>query len=243
MLDIRKIFSVIAGISLILGIAFIAFSFLSAKNISLTKNSNLSPSPAIAYLDLTKMNIFMRPVDKDDHIRGRSNAPIKLVEFADFECPFCKKLHMTMKELTKEYETKGKVAWVYRHAFSEALHKKARQEAEASECASELGGNDAFWKYADKIFEITPSDDGLDLALLPQIAKEIGLNEEEFNTCLSGRRHEQRVTRDISDAMTAGARGTPYVVIVGPNNKRYDFSGTQPKEFIKNLIDLALAGK
>lgn len=150
---------------------------------------------------------------------------------------------MTMKELMKEYETERKVAWVYRHAFSDALHKKARQEAEASECANELGENDAFWKYADRIFEITPSDDGFDLSLLPQIAKEIGLDEEEFNDCLASRRNQQRVTRDISDAMTAGARGTPYVIVVGPNKKRYDFSGAQTKEFVKNLINLALAGK
>jgi protein-disulfide isomerase len=185
----------------------------------------------------------MRPVDKDDHIRGSTNAQVKLVEFADFECPFCKKLHMTMKELMKEYETEGKVAWVYRHAFSDQLHKKARQEAEASECANELRGNDGFWKYTDRIFEITPSDDRLDLSLLPQIAKEIGFDESEFNSCLVSRRHQQRVAQDLSDAMTAGASGTPYVVIVGPNNKRYDFSGAQTKEFVKNLINLALSEK
>lgn len=242
-MEMRKILTLLIISCFILGITFLVFSFLSAKNISLTKNSTKAPSPTIAYLDLTKMNRFMRPVDKDDHIRGIVDAKVKIVEFADFECPFCKKLHMTMKELMKEYEKEGNVAWVYRHAFSDALHKKARQEAEASECANELGGNDGFWKYADRIFEITPSDDRLDLSLLPQIAKEIGLDEAEFNNCLASRRQQQRVTRDISDAMTAGARGTPYVVVVGPNNKRYDFSGNQTKEFVKNLINLALAEK
>ena len=188
-------------------------------------------------LDLTKINKFMRPVDKQDHIRENLDAPVKVVEFSDLECPFCKALHPTLKRIVDEYD--GKVAWVYRH-FPLEIHSKARKEANAAECANGLGGNEAFWKYIDRVFEVTPSNDGLDLVLLSKIADEIGLNASEFNQCLKNNTYNQKVSQDLADAMTSGGKGTPFVVIVGPKNRRYDFSGAQPYEAVKNLVELSL---
>lgn len=236
----KKVLLMIVFLFLILGLYFIFDSFVIIKQSSTKK----VPQPTeVATLDIRQMNKFMRPVTDSDHIRGKIEAPVKMVEFADFECEFCKKLHQTMKEIINESETEGKVAWVYRHAFNDTVHTKTRTEAEASECANELGGNDAFWSFADTIFEVTPSGNRLDLTLLPKIAKQIGLDEEEFNRCLESRRYQQKVSQDLADAMIAGARGTPYVVIIGPNDKRYDFSGAQTKNFIKNLIELAAEEK
>src|SRR3989338_2531696 len=99
-----------------------------------------------------------------DHLRGDPKATVKVVEFSDLECPFCKNFHRTMQQVMSEYS--GQVAWVYRHFPLDSLHSKARKEAEASECAAELGGNDGFWAYVDKLFEITPSNNGLDPNLL-----------------------------------------------------------------------------
>ena len=105
----------------------------------------------------------MRPVSKDsDHIRGNPAAPVTLVEYSDFECPFCKRFHTTAKRLVDE--SGGRVKWVYRHFPLDELHPvKARQEAVASECAAELGGNDAFWKFADRLYELTPSNNKTDI--------------------------------------------------------------------------------
>ncbi len=86
----------------------------------------------------------MRTVAKDrDHIRGNPDAPVTLVEYSDFECPFCKRFHPTVKRIVDEYG--GRVRWVYRHFPLDEIHPvKARREAAAAECAAELGGNDAF---------------------------------------------------------------------------------------------------
>ena len=118
--------------------------------------------------------IAIKPVTASDHIRGSLDAPVKIVEFSDLECPFCARFHPTLQQIFDEYE--GQVAWVYRHFPLDTLHAKARKEAEATECAAELGGNDGFWAYLDRLFEVTPSNDRLDLALLPQIAEDVGLD-------------------------------------------------------------------
>src|SRR6185295_5043808 len=83
----------------------------------------------------------VKPVAAEDHIRGDLAAPVKVIEFSDFECPFCKGFHATMKQVMADYEKDGKVAWVYRHFPIDELHSKARKEAQAAECAGELGGN------------------------------------------------------------------------------------------------------
>lgn len=109
--------------------------------------------------DRNPMSVPINPVTLDDHIIGDINAKIIIVEYSDFECPFCKVFHKTMHEVIKN--SGGEVAWVYRHFPIPGLHPKAFHEAEATECAWEQKGNDGFWKYADKIFDITPSNNGL----------------------------------------------------------------------------------
>ena len=94
----------------------------------------------------------MRPAAKDDHIRGNPDAPVKIVEYSDAECPFCKSFHSTMQRVVDEYGASGKAAWVYRHFPLDNIHPKADKEAEATECAAELGGNGTFWAYVDRLF-------------------------------------------------------------------------------------------
>src|SRR3989344_453399 len=116
-------------------------------------STELQPQAAEQTGDLEEMS----PITSTDHIRGNPDAPIKIVEYSDFECPFCKRFHETMQQVSAEYG--DQVAWVYRHFPLDQLHSKARKEAVASECAAELGGNDAFWKFTDRFFELTPSND------------------------------------------------------------------------------------
>src|SRR3990167_1785339 len=117
----------------------------------------------------------MAAISARDHIRGNPDAPVKIVEYSDSECPFCKRFHDTMKQVMDTYGKTGKVAWVYRNFPLDQLHSKARNEATAIECAGELGGNDKFWAYADRLYEVTPSNNGLDPMELHNIAQYVGL--------------------------------------------------------------------
>ena len=182
----------------------------------------------------------MRPVSSEDHLLGNPNAPIKIVEYSDFECPFCKTFEQTMNQVMNDYGKSGKVAWVYRHFPLDNIHPKSDKEAEASECAAELGGNNAFWAYAEKIFEVTPSNNGLDPALLPQIAKEIGLDQKKFTDCLNSGKYSAKVEVDYQNGLSIGVGGTPFSVIMLPNGKLYPIEGGQPYEQVKGILDLFL---
>lgn len=181
---------------------------------------------------------FMEPVGARDHIRGDRAAPVKLVEFADTECPLCKRFHPTLQRLVAEHP--GKVAWVFRHFPIAEIHPRAPKEHEATECAAELGGEETFWAYLDRIYAITPSNDKLDPAELPRIAQYVGLDRVPFEQCLQSGRHAARVAANVADALAAGAPGTPYSVIVAPNGKTYAVVGAQPYETLRLVIELAL---
>lgn len=160
--------------------------------------------------------IDLRPVSADEHIVGNSDAKIVIVEYSDTECPYCKVFQNTLHiVITKN---NNDVAWVYRHYPIAQLHPKAFHEAEATECAWEQGGNFTFWKYIDEIFARTESNNRLDVAELPKIAKDIGLDVSSFNTCLENGKYASKIQNDIEDGNKAGAKGTPYSVIVTKNN-------------------------
>lgn len=181
----------------------------------------------------------VKPVSIDrDHILGNPAAPIKIVEYSDTECPFCKNFHETMHQMIQEYD--GQVAWVYRHFPLHQIHPKAIPEAEATECVAELGGNTAFWAYLDRIFEITPSNNGLDLALLPEIAEFVGIDRTAFEECFNSRRHAQKIADNYNDAVNSGGRGTPYNVIIAPNGQKTALPGALPYSSVKTVLDKIL---
>ncbi len=185
----------------------------------------------------------MRPVSKGrDHIRGNTDAPVTLIEYSDFECPFCKSFHSTVKKVVEG--SQGRVKWVYRHFPVDQIHPKARKEAAASECAAESGGNEAFWKFVDRFFELTLSNNRTDIdTVLPQIARELGLDEAKFSSCLASGRHDERIEEDHQNAIASGGRGTPWSIIVSKSGKTYALSGAQPYAAVKQLVDLALKEK
>lgn len=185
----------------------------------------------------------MRPVSESrDHIRGNPDAPVTIVEYSDFECPFCKRFHPTVKQIVEE--SKGNVRWVYRHFPLDELHSKARKEAAASECAAELGGNDAFWKFADRFYELTPSNNNTDIqTVLPRVARDIGLDSEKFSSCLASGRYDGRVAEDHDNALATGGNGTPWSLVVSRKGKVYPLSGAQPYASVKQIVELALREK
>lgn len=182
--------------------------------------------------------IVVPDVNEDDHYLGSQSAKLVVVEYSDTECPFCKNFHYTMKEVLRTYP--ADVAWVYRHFPIPQLHAKAIKESEATECAAELGGNQGFWNYLDKVFETTNSNDTLDPAELPKIAAAIGLNVSDFNSCLASGRHNEKVKKQMEDAVKAGARGTPYSIIISEDGTKTVINGAEPLANIKQKIDALL---
>lgn len=100
---------------------------------------------------LTDEKLKVPPISEKDHIRGNRDAEVVIIEYSDFQCPFCQRFHGTMNEVIKGYKPE-QVAWIYRHFPLDTIHPNARPLAEASECATELGGPDKFWKFADVLF-------------------------------------------------------------------------------------------
>lgn len=173
-----------------------------------------------------------------DHSRGPADAQITLIEYSDFECPFCKKFHATMKEVFDAYP--GKIKWVYRH-YPLSFHANAGKEAEATECAYELGGHDKFWQYSEKIYERTTSNGtGFALADLPKLAVEIGLNKSVFETCLNSGKYASYVAKSLQDGQAAGVQGTPGTIIISSKGEPRLVKGALPLDMMKDLVDKAL---
>lgn len=193
------------------------------------------PSPLKAPVGLDQL----RPVSATDHIRGNPNAPVIIVEYTDTECPYCVRFHSTMKQIMNEYGKNGQVAWVYRHSPLDQLHSKARLESVALECANELGGGDKFWEYTDRVYEITPANNGLDAAELPKIAEYVGLDVASFNTCLVSGKYDSLIQADIDNMKATGGNGTPWSVIIA-GGKLYSLNGAQPYASVKQMVDSLL---
>ena len=178
----------------------------------------------------------LAPVTADDHIRGNPNAPILVVEYSDYDCPFCKQFHETMQRIMEEYGTGGRVAWVYRHFPLESLHPSAPHIAEASECVASLAGNDAFWKFTDLIFGEREINELTNMARLEEFAVSAGAKLEDFESCMDTREKRDLVEADFQNAVAIGARGTPYsVILIG--NEQIVINGAQPYTVVKQMLD------
>ncbi|KKQ48345.1 MAG: DSBA oxidoreductase [Candidatus Shapirobacteria bacterium GW2011_GWE1_38_10] len=151
----------------------------------------------------------------DDPILGDKNAPITIIEFSDYECPFCKR-HFTdtYPKLIKEYIDTGKARLVFRD-FPLSFHDPmATKEAIAANCAKDQGGDKKYFEFHGEIFKRTTSNgNGLDDAKLKTIATDLKLNMNSFNTCLTNKAMEDEVKKDLADGSAAGASGTPTFLI------------------------------
>ena len=185
----------------------------------------------------------IRPIGSEDHILGNPNAEVVMVEYSDTGCPFCKRFHETMHTLVDKFGKDGKMAWVYRHYPITQLHPNAFKEAEATECAATLGGNDGFWRFIDRLYEVTPSLDPvnrgpLNPAELPKIAAFAKLNAAEFQTCYDSGRYKDKVQADYDDAtQNAGGQGTPHIIFIFKNGMPQgvkDFVGAVNLQFRKD---------
>ncbi len=180
----------------------------------------------------------VKPISAADHIRGNKNAKVTMVEYSDYECPFCKTFHPTIARLAGEY--KDKVRWVYRH-FPLSFHQNAQKEAEAAECVAEIAGNDAFWKFTDSIFERTRSNgQGFALADLPGLAAEVGANKAKFETCLNSGKYATPIQESIQAATGSGIEGTPGTIVLASNGQSKLVSGAVDYATLKSAVDSLL---
>jgi protein-disulfide isomerase len=177
-------------------------------------------------------------VKESDHILGNKDAEVAIIVYDDWECPFCKRFHETTKQAVTDY--KGKVSLVYRQFPLEMLHKKAKTEAEASECVAKLGGNDAFWKFIDLVLKTTTSNDGLDLTLLPKFATQAGVNVTDYNSCMTNGDTKATVEKQMQEGSDAGVAGTPGAFAVNKKGEVWQIPGAVPLEMLKATIDEAL---
>jgi protein-disulfide isomerase len=203
----------------------------------------------------------------EDHVLGPKDAKVVIVEYSDPECPFCRIFHTTMQQVMQDYD--GKVAWVYRHLPLQQLHPKAPKEAEALECANKLGGAEMFWKYTDKLYATTGSnnslDDGVyntpepvptgpdgkpyytekkprsstDAGQLTDMAVSLGLDKTTFESCLKNSDTASLVAADLADGTKNGINGTPTSYVLA-GGKQIEIQGAQPIATVKAMIDEAL---
>ena len=212
--------------------------------------TNAPKRPTAASPTNTASLVQALPIDETDHILGNPSAPIVIVEYSDTECPFCKNFHSTMHRIIDKYGKESKVAWVYRHLPIVDLHPKAWAEAIATECAAVVGnGTAAFWKYTDKVYEITPSNNKLDPSQLNTIAKDMGLDMTKFQACVSTKQTDAKVKRDYENgaAINQGRPGTPTNVLmldsVLPTDKRAALNKIVKNEGLDAYITIAQDNK
>lgn len=177
-------------------------------------------------------------IKADDHILGNPQAEISLVEYSDIECPFCRTFHDTMQKLMVDYGQTGKLNWVYRHLPLVNVHPNALKQAEATECAAELGGNDKFWSYLDKLIVTTIAEKNPEANLI-NVATEIGLDKDKFTQCLNSGKYAQKIQGTSIEAENAGAQGTPFSVIK-KGTKIVTVPGALPYETLKQNIEQLL---
>lgn len=163
----------------------------------------------------------------DDPVLGDKNAKITLIDFTDYECPFCKRhFDQTYSQLKKDYIDTGKVKMVVRD-LPLSFHQNAHKEAQAAECSREQGGDTVYFKYHDEIFKRTTSNGtGLVLTEIPVIANDLGLNGGALQTCLDSDKYKAEVDKDLADASKVGATGTP-TFFIGKSTSDGVITGTK----------------
>jgi protein-disulfide isomerase len=206
------------------------FTSIETDNADAVPAAGNQPSAAPSNNNNPTTDMDMEELIDDDAVKGDPNAPVTIVEWSDFECPFCTRFYtQTLGQIESEYIETGKVKFVYRD-FPLGFHPNAQKAGEAAECAGEQG---KYWEMHDKLF-----DDGVEggVASFKQYASDLGLNTADFNNCLDSGAQAQEVKDDMAAGSAAGIRGTPGFVINGEI-----ISGAQPFSVFKAAIDKALA--
>lgn len=184
----------------------------------------------------TKEQLAAMPdLTNSEHTRGAKNGKITLVEYSDFECPFCARFHPVTQQILEEYG--NDVTLVYRH-YPLPFHPNAQKAAEASECVAKQGGNDAFWTYADTIFAKQEELGGkLTPEAITEAAQATGVNMGTFQTCLDSGEMAAKVTEHTNGGAGAGVNGTPGTIVVTKDGPQELIPGAYPFEQVVPILD------
>lgn len=174
-----------------------------------------------------------RPVDTQDYTKGAVNAPIKILTYTDFDCPFCKNFHTTLSSIVTTYP---QVSITYRHFPLEQLHPNAKKLSIAAECVGQLGGDQAFFTFIDSVFNLRRVNDQTDMSKLESYAKSAGVQSTAFAACRASKTASDAVEADMDDAIAVSVMGTP-TSYVFKNDKIAVISGAQPLAVVEEIID------
>jgi len=236
--------SFLAGIGSMLGVFFVIGFFVllaitlkgdgsDSDNVFADSNNKQVAGEEAAQIDNAPQDIQIAEITDEDWMRGNKDAKITIVEFSDIECPFCKHFHETMKQVVEEYS--NDINWVYRHFPLSSLHPNSPKDAEATECVGEIAGNDMFWTYLDALSNASLTS----VSQLTDIAKELGIDSNSFEECLNSGKYQSKIASQSNQAQAAGARGTPFSVIVYGDQK-VAIPGALPIDQIRPMIDSLL---
>lgn len=249
-----SLFTTIPG-SIIAGSIIISFSILLSGGVIRIKGvtpqgatignqqaAQAQPQPAAPQVAPPEDTGPVRVSLDDDPVLGDKNAPVTLVDFSDYECPFCKRhFDQVYSELKKDYIDTGKVKMVYRDLPLPFHEPMATKEAIAASCARDQGGDTSYFKYHDEIFKRTKSNgNGLAINDLYTIASDLSLNSGNFKSCLDSDKYKDEVQKDLADATKYGASGTPTFFIgksTGQEIEATKLVGAQPYSAFKTIID------
>lgn len=221
---------IILGNQILRGGSFDGFAIANTQDDSNLDNTDLAAAADVPAAEPTSV----AAVSDDDHIRGDKNAEITVIEYSDFECPFCGNFHPTMQQVMTNYA--GKVRWVYRH-FPLSFHPSALPAANAAECASEQG---KFWEYADQLFA---NQEKLGDAYYKQLATETGLNTSQWQDCYNSSKYDGKIQAQSQEGAGAGVSGTPGSFIIGADGTAIPIKGALPYSSVSAAIDKLLSGK
>ncbi len=219
----------------------IAGALIAGAVIFTSKNKQQAPTDS----QVQKADVKIREISSSDHILGNPKAEIVVVEYSDFECPFCQSFHSAMKQIMDEYGKDGKVAWVYRHFWAERktqtgqiFHPYGGVAAEASECVAELGGNEKFWAFANGLLE-SQQTQSTKIKDLSSMATSIGIDKTAFDTCASSRKYKDAVQKEYDEAVKLGVSGTPTSFLVSKAGT-FPIEGALPYAELKKAIEQVL---
>ncbi len=179
--------------------------------------------------------VNIRPVSSSDHRYGSPTASLFLIEYSDFECPFCASIYPTLKKIVDE--SNGQIAWVYREFPLTSIHNEAGPAANAAECVAEQKGDTGFWRFADTIFA---NQANLSDTYISTVAKSAGVDMTKFTNCLTTKKYQSKIDADTAESIASGGNGTPFTVVVNTKTgKATPVSGALPYDQIMSIVNAA----
>jgi protein-disulfide isomerase len=223
-MDRIKLLTIIACIAFLLSITNLAVTYTMNNKLNIIENAInsttvLQPTPS---QEPERVEVGV----DDDSVLGKADAPVTMIEFSDYECPFCERFYLqTLPQIEKEYIDTGKLRFVYRD-YPLSFHKNATLAAMAAECAGE---QDRYREYHDALFQ---HQNAMDNSSLKKYAADLGLDTASFNQCLDSGTMAEEVQKDFQEGLRLGVRGTPTFFINGLR-----LVGALPFQSFKQVID------